>query len=191
MRPRHDVLWTCDALRSAEHGVLEGTEEGGWRLRGWTVLPIGDDPGRIEHVVRIDEAWRTRAATIDVHTDQRRSWDVRVDGGAWTIDGAARPDLDGCTDIDLGWSPSTNTLPVRRLGLDVGEEAITEAAWFRFPELVIERSVQRYQRTGERSWRYRSGPYDFDLEVDAHGIVVRYGEDLWQAVAPSSGSGPA
>ena len=39
------------------------------------------------------------------------------------MDGVPAPALKGCKDIDLGCSPSTNTLPIRRLRLAVGASA--------------------------------------------------------------------
>ena len=36
--------------------------------------------------------------------------------------------LDGCPDVDFGWTPATNTVPIRRLGLEVGETASITAA---------------------------------------------------------------
>ena len=77
------------------------------------------------------------------------------------IDGRIRPDLDGCTDVDLGWSPITNVIPMRRLGLRVGDSVELLAAWVRFPELDVVANRQRYTRVTEN--RYESGPYDFEL----------------------------
>ena len=57
--------------------------------------------------------------------------------GAWTLNGAAARGLKGCTDVDLGCSPSTNTLQIRRLRLAVGAEDTIKAAWVRFPELDV------------------------------------------------------
>lgn len=186
---RHHILWHCAALSSSEHGTLEAVE-GGWLLRGWTALPVDGVPGHVEHEVVVDDRWRTKTATVAIHTGPTERHEVAVADGAWTVDGVERRDLDGCTDIDLGWTPATNLLPVRRLDLEVGEAATTAAAWFRFPELILERNEQRYERTGHRAWRYLAGEYDFDLEVDELGRVVRYGDDLWRAVAASADPSP-
>ena len=60
---------------------------------------------------------------------------MRDEKGNWTVDGKRRRALRSCTDVDLGCSPSTNTLPIRRLGLSVGATKTIQAAWIRFPEL--------------------------------------------------------
>lgn len=85
-------------------------------------------------------------------------------------------------DVDLNFSPSTNLLPIRRLGLDAGAAAEVHAAWLRFPSLRLERLQQTYTRTGERSYRYESadGAFMRDLEVNAAGLVTRY-PGIWEA----------
>lgn len=84
-------------------------------------------------------------------------------------------------DCDLGLCPLTNTMPIRRLGLletDV-EETLLTMAWVDMPSLQVIPSSQRYSSrtvSGRRVVRYESETRDFrsDLEVDAHGLVVRY-----------------
>ena len=95
-------------------------------------------------------------------------------------------ELDGCIDADLEWSPSTNTLPIRRLGLAVGESRAVTAAWLRFPSLQVQRIDQSYERLAENRYRYRSGLFTADLAVDDDGIVLQYGVN-WKAVATSGG----
>jgi uncharacterized protein len=110
---------------------------------------------------------------------------LATDGmGHWTLNEGPAPSLDGCHDVDLGWTPATNTIPIRRLDLPVGEHATIAACWVRFPKLDVVRSEQHYERLALDRWRYRSGTYDFELATDAAtGLVLAYGEDLWRAVA--------
>src|SRR5262245_54777832 len=103
----------------------------GWRLRGSAVLAQDGRPARLDYTVDCDAGWRTRscrvtgwlgAETIDVELS------VGADGG-WTMNGVDRPEVTGCVDVDLGFSPATNTLPIRRLGLAVGEAQDVRSAW--------------------------------------------------------------
>jgi hypothetical protein len=179
---RREILWHCAALASAEHAFLEATDRG-WRLGGVTVIPVDDVPGHIEYTVTTDRDWVTTGATVAVSGGRSAAFVIEASGGSWSVNGVERPDLAGCVDVDLGWTPATNILPIRRMGLPVGDTATTSAAWLRFPELVIDANAQRYTRTAVRTWRYESGPYDFHLVVDEVGRVVEYGDDLWRAVA--------
>jgi hypothetical protein len=94
------------------------------------------------------------------------------------------PAVRGCVDIDLGFSPATNLLPIRRLALNIGKEAEVRAAWLSFPALTFEVLPQVYRRVGETTYRYESGGGTFvrELQVNAVGFVTSY-PGLWQAEA--------
>jgi hypothetical protein len=83
---------------------------------------------------------------------------------------------------DLNFSPSTNLLPLKRLGLAVGQEAKVRAAWLRFPSFDLKPLDQLYRRTGEATYRYESagGVFVAELEVNGVGFVTHY-PGFWQA----------
>jgi len=95
-------------------------------------------------------------------------------GGRWWVEGEEDARLRGCTDVDLELSPSTNTIPIRRLNPIVGQESAVTAAWVRFPALTVQPLTQRYTRTGANRYRYVSGAFATDIEVDDVGLVTRY-----------------
>ncbi|GAA5513428.1 hypothetical protein Dcar01_02163 [Deinococcus carri] len=99
--------------------------------------------------------------------------------GRWT-DGAGqpRPELGGCTDVDVQATPLTNTLPIRRLGLEVGEHAVIRAAWVGVPSLEVRAVRQRYTRLAPRLYRYENLESGFaaKVEVDGAGLVKYYPE---------------
>lgn len=178
------VVWHCAALNSTEHSVVSEREDG-WEVAGVVVAPIGESPGHIEYSVATNPRWQTQRASIGIHGPLAARIEVEVLTGSWRIDGVTHPDLTGCADIDLGFTPGTNTLPIRRLNLAVGETATTTAAWFKFPEMVWVKAAQRYERVTESTWRYTAGASDFLLDVDRYGRVISYGDDLWRAAARS------
>ena len=123
----------------------------------------------------------TRSVTVDLRgPDGERSLRLAVKDGLWWVEGRPEATLRECVDVDLGWTPSTNTLPIRRLNLAVGESRAVTAAWVRFPELTVERLPQEYRRLDERRYRYSSagGRFVAELEVDEHGLVTTYGQ-IW------------
>lgn len=185
----HHILWHCAELASSEHAWLLDHEKG-HSLAGVAALPLDDAPCHISYEVTVDQRWAPLAATATVTTPGRVSTIALAaeDDARWTLDGMPAPLLAGCGDVDLGWTPATNTIPIRRLGLEVGETARISAAWVRFPELDVVASEQRYTRLGDDRWRYQSGDYDFELRTDvATGLVLAYGDDLWRAAAMSVG----
>ncbi len=99
-------------------------------------------------------------------------------------DGVLAPELAGALDVDLGFTPATNTLPIRRLALAVGESAPVRSAWLRFPEFRLEPLEQTYTRESEQTFRYRAQidnePFVARLDTDVFGRVLSY-EGLWEA----------
>ncbi|MFQ5948920.1 MAG: putative glycolipid-binding domain-containing protein, partial [Acidimicrobiia bacterium] len=131
-----------------------------------------------------DPTWRTRVVgvTIDGPGPEERIA-IEADGeGNWSVTEGRLLFLDGCLDVDFEFSPATNTLPIRRLGLEVGEQAATSAAWVRFPERKVERIEQTHECLGEDRYRYSSGPFSAELVVRDDGLVVEY-EGSWKAIA--------
>ncbi len=152
------------------------------------MLPLGDQPCHVDYDVFCDGHWMPESCIVRVSLPmQVRTLELRSDhNGYWRVNGEAAPHLTGCSDIDLGWTPATNTVPIRRLDLDVGDTANIVAAWIRFPELDVVANQQHYTRIASDRWRYRSGEYDFELVIDApSGLVLVYGDDLWRAAALS------
>jgi hypothetical protein len=99
----------------------------------------------------------------------------------WTLNGIECPQVAGCHDIDLSFSPSTNLLPIRRLALRVGERATVRAAWLRFPAFSLEPLDQVYERVTDDTYRYESagGAFVAELQVDSVGFITNY-QSLWQ-----------
>jgi len=152
-------------------------------LNGWVVAAVEGTACAVSYEVVADSGWVTRRVAVTLSSDSNRTLTIEHDGeGRWSVDGVARSDLSSCRDVDLGISPSTNTLPIRRLGIGVGDVAHLDAAWVRFPQMTVEVLSQTYERTGDGSYRYSSANFQRDLEVDEEGVVLRYGDELWQAL---------
>jgi hypothetical protein len=175
-----EIIWNSPSLGSMEH-FRWYSRAGRRHLRGMVVLPIDGQPGHIVYRLEIDEHWRTRSVDIEIHqAGRQRRIELEADGeGRWNGTAGELSALAGCIDVDLGWSPVTNTLPIRRVPLAVGETTTIDAAWIRFPELTLQRAAQTYERLAHDVWQYRSDSFTADLLVDADGLVRRYGDDLW------------
>lgn len=147
-------------------------------------------PCHLAYAVRTDSAWITTAATVtgwvgSEAVDAR----VRAEGrGAWTLNGSPIPEVAGCIDVDLNFSPATNILPVRRLGLAEGDSAAVRAAWLRFPGFALEPLEQTYRRDGAGTYHYESagGRFRRTLKVDETGLVVDY-PGIWIEEIRSAG----
>lgn len=184
-----DVLWrrldepSFEVCRLVELPDLDGVA---YSLQGVVLTVVDSRPYHVQYVVYCDRDWVTGG--LHVHTTQgdvHRQLQLRRDtSGSWWRDDELLSEFDGLMDIDLSVTPSTNTLPIRRMGLSVGAAAPTDAVWVRFPELTLQRLAQRYTRVAELRYAYESagGSFKADIDVDEQGVVVRYGQ-LWERVA--------
>ena len=132
--------------------------------------------GRYSYEIRCDADWTFRELRLEAATGERTLTIEHPAGGAWTVDGVERHDLDDAVDIDLSITPFTNTLPIRRLDLAVDDEADIVTAYVSFPDLEVTADPQRYTRLDEDLYLYESLDSDFEREitVDASGIVTEY-----------------
>ncbi len=145
-----------------------------WENAGWTAEGVigGLD---VQYAIRLDEDWNVRQFVLFRDLEDPDLWLARDVAGRWgEVNGVYRRELDGCTDLDLVGSPFTYTLPIRRLGLAVGEQGEVVAAWVDPESLQVAPVRQRYTRLGERRWRYETieTGFDVELEVDEHGLVL-------------------
>ena len=173
------VLWQASDGGS-EVCVLERASRG-WRLRGTVLTHEAGQPIELRYAVTVDAAWATMGVEVLVSVaggDPREPVEL---GALWS--GAERPpEYRDSVDVDLSFTPATNTLPIRRLGLDVGEEAEIQVAWLVWPELAVRPVRQRYARLAEDRYRYTQDDFEAELTVDEHGLVLDY-EGLWRAIA--------
>jgi len=159
-----------------------------WHLEGTAAFAHEQRPCRLSYHIVCDKAWHTCFAQVEGWLGDR-SVDLQLTtdlNGHWRLNEVEQPQVTGCTDIDLNFSPSTNLLPIRRLGLAVGESGEVNAAWLRFPSFQLETLPQQYHRLDENTYRYESagGQFVAELKVNPSGFVVEYPK-LWQAEASS------
>ncbi|HYH78783.1 MAG TPA: putative glycolipid-binding domain-containing protein [Longimicrobium sp.] len=180
------ILWRRVDTPGHDAARLSPSSDG-WTLAGTAVFAHEGQPCRLDYRVVIDPAWRTLSAEVKGWVgDEDVELSIEADSaGGWRLNGAECPAVEGCIDVDLNFSPSTNLLSIRRLALDVDAEAGVRVAWLRFPGFTLEPLPQLYRRTGERTYHYDSdgGAFVRELTVDATGFVTRY-PDLFEAEAP-------
>jgi uncharacterized protein len=158
------------------HEVLTlGYETGGWTADG-VVRPSDAPHSGIHYVVRVDEQWRLRQFLLFRDLPDPDLWLGVTPAGQWgEINGARRPELDGCTEVDLGATPFTNTLPIRRLRIEVGDTAAIRVARVDHETLEVVPEDQWYTRLSLDRWRYEDeSGFVAELPVDSNGLVLDY-----------------
>jgi hypothetical protein len=176
------ILW--QRIDQPGHEACRLTPLGeGWQIAGTAVFNHEGQACRLEYAIACDAQWRTLSAVISGWVGEREI-EIEVsrdEEGLWRLNGDLVPEVEGCVDVDLNFSPSTNTLPIRRFNLEVGHAVHVRAAWLRFPSLRLEPLEQSYTRVGTNLYRYESagGRFVASVEVDEAGLVVEYGE-IWR-----------
>ena len=164
----HDVHWETWDGEHVEHLTLR------WENEAWTACgDVGRE--RVQYVLRLSPTWRVRQFMLFRDLDEPDLW-LATDGhNRWgEVNGAHRPELDGCVDVELACSPFPVTLPIRRLPLEVGDRAEMPVVTIDVETLAVDvgdaalRARRRAALAGHR--RHRRDTTEFD--VDEHGLVV-------------------
>lgn len=166
-------------------------------MKGTAIAMLGYKPTLIIYEIITDTNWRTRSVKIkqqtsdgeiryiylDIDQDQnwRKSINERPSDFSAVLDLAS---ASGLNDIDLQITPSTNTLPINRLNLEVGEMQEIDVLWISFPELNLIRQQQKYSKINEGFYIFEIPKTGFvaKLEVDKLGLVVNY-ENLYRRLS--------
>lgn len=174
--------WVHEGARAGFEVLFVSRLGSGRLLRGHTTAVEDGVAWSVGYRIELDDRWRTlrvEARTATAAGDGRRTLE-RDGDDRWTVDGAPRPELDGCVDVDFESSAVTNTLPVHRLALRPGERRSVPAAFVRADDLRVERLEQDYALRGRDADRievdYASSTFDFSctLTYDASGLIVAY-----------------
>ncbi|MGH7322778.1 MAG: putative glycolipid-binding domain-containing protein [Candidatus Rokuibacteriota bacterium] len=157
-----------------------------WQVSGTAVFAHNQEPCRLDYLVVCDAEWQTLSGRVAGWVGNGTvEIELSVDPARrWRLNGTECPEVAGCIDLDLNFSPSTNVLPIRRLSLAIGHEATVRAAWLRFPGFTLEPLDQLYRRLDAATYQYESGGGRFvtELQVNAAGLVTLYPR-LWQLEA--------
>jgi uncharacterized protein len=159
------------------------------RVADSVVLAYDEERGPFRFTYRLnwDASWQLRDAELLLTTEgSTRSLTLQTDGqGRWRHgDGRPIAELEGCRDIDIWPTPFTNTFPIRREPMAVGERRQFLMAWVFAPDLTVHPQPQAYTRLADRLYLFENldgSGFQAKLPVDEADIVVDY-PDLFRRV---------
>lgn len=124
------ILWKRLDTPGHDACHLDG-DEAGWKLQGTAVFRHDEVPARLTYQIVCGLTWHTLQGRVEGWLGvQPVAFNIaRIDTGEWTLNGLVVSGLENCVDLDLGFTPATNLLPIRRLDLVEGQEAEAPAAW--------------------------------------------------------------
>lgn len=183
-----NVLWRALSWDGMEYCAVWRAPDG-YQIDGTCLAVCDDRPLRVRYAVQCTPSWETSAVFIETRLGREQhvlKMTVTPDL-QWLVGETELEKLHGCVDVDLGISPCTNALPIRRMAAVVGETRATRAAWVRFPELEVQPAEQRYTRVSEREYLYESATARRTIVVDEHGFPVSYERGWTRIVASPQG----
>lgn len=185
------IIWTGVDDWRMEVAEIE-FHRSGLRARG-TQVGIDPLPYRLDYELDAPEDYVTRTLNVTVAgSGWGRSLElVRRKDGGWRAQADERGEVDlspaggdpapleGARDCDLGLSPLTNLMPVRRYALhhETGSHEYL-MAWVAVPELTVSADRQRYEHVRPGVVRFTSlamfAGFTAELELDEDGLALHY-----------------
>lgn len=192
------LLWRRLDTSGAEHVLLD--DHAGLRARG-TMVAAEPVPLTCRYELYTDQTWVT--ATFDATVEGPgflRTVRLERAAGRWRVTAREQGNLDAALrragrapvglpgtadpgrltdayDVDLGDSPLTNTIPLRRLRLlaaEPGTKRTVLVAWVLMPSLEVVAGTQTYTTLGSSTVMFTTGSYAAELTLDRDGYVRHY-----------------
>ncbi len=151
--------------------------DNGWMLVGHAAW----DEGALDYCVRCGPEWATLSGDVTgTYRDAQIGLSIQRTPGGWSVNGTPQPEAEDHTDLDLGFTPATNLLHLRRLPRSLTAPVTAPAAWL-VPEMTHLKTLsQIYSGTGSTvTYAAPSVGYAADLTVHPSGFVTHY-PGLWE-----------
>jgi hypothetical protein len=192
------LYWRRLDTAGGEQTIL--SDRSGLRAKG-TMIAATPVPFTCRYELSTDDAWATMRCEVTTEgAGFARSVRLERAAGRWRVTASEQGNLDAVLraagqprseqpgaeepgklanafDVDLAFSPLTNTLPIRRLNLlagSVGTRRTVEVAWIVVPSLEVVDSIQQYEIVGDHRLKFTSGTFTTQIDVDEQGYVVHY-----------------
>lgn len=155
---------------------------------GWTVFDsilVREDQGQVlrgGYTLVVDKQWRTLELRFMLESAPGSMQGIHLlteGDGRWTDANEQHiPELDGISDVDIQWSPLTNTLPLNRLGMSVGSHHDVRVAYIALPDLALQVVDQHYHLSSESTLEFSApgSSESYAIAVDPKGYVKTYPE---------------
>lgn len=177
----HIVLWRRQNQQGHDACRFREVRDG-WIIEGSAIFEHKRRVTSLTYRLTCDRRWSSMKASVagwggenDIELLIEREGAKR-----WRINGRIVEALTGLEDIDLGFTPATNTNAIRRLNLSEGDEAKSRAVWLDAEDWTVKPLSQTYRRSHRNAYNYTSPQHGYQatLLVDDFGAIIEY-PDLW------------
>lgn len=148
---------------------------------GWTVFDsilVREHNGQVlrgGYTLVTDKEWRTLELRLMMESRPGSMEGVHLltegDGKWMDANEQPIPELDGCLDVDIQWTPLTHSLPINRLQTSVGDSREVDIVSILLPAMSIHRSTYLYAHVDDARFTVEGKPGPVSVEVDSDGLV--------------------
>lgn len=173
--------WRRLDLTGTDRATLSTTDDG-YLLLGHAQFRDDQREVDLHYSVQITPTWRTQRAHVrGIGPMGPLQLEIEALNGSWRLNGRDCPAVEGCIDVDLNFTPATNLLSVRRLGLELAQSAEVVAAWLEYPAFELKPLRQLYHRLPDNRYAYQCPeiPFEATLVTNSDGFVTSY-PPLWE-----------
>jgi len=137
---------------------------------------------RVAYMITCDIIFQFRKIELTLEGESKKELSLNLDKtGLWYDEkGMWHQELDGCHEPDINFTPLTNTLPINRLNLEIGETKQIKTAYIALPQMTISPVIQSYECLAKDEngaiylYKNLTSNYEAELSVNAGSFVKEY-----------------
>jgi len=154
-------------------------------VKGYITGEGYEKPWQVNYTLTLNPRWEAQTVFIEVMSEQNYTIALHKNElQQWLNEkGEHLEAFDGCVDVDISFTPFTNSLPINRLQLTKGEGQDIRVVYVDVRNGVVKTVKQRYLNKGSQIYKYENedSGYISELIVDKDGYVVDY-PGIWQQI---------
>lgn len=176
-------VWKNSMMNLTEFVSIEKEEM--TTVKGYITGEGYEKPWQVNYTLTLNPRWEAQTVFIEVMSEQNYTISLHKNElQQWMNEkGEHLAAFDGCVDVDISFTPFTNSLPINRLQLTKGEGQDIRVVYVDVRNGVIKTVKQRYLNKGNQIYKYENedSGYISELIIDKDGYVVDY-PGIWQQI---------
>jgi hypothetical protein len=170
------IIWKGIIYNSLEYFKLK-REKDTFIVKSKIIGTYEDKMYAVAYNVLIDNEWKVQNFKIEyeVNNIKKKIIGEKINN-KWKMNGVINPSYTDFDFIDISLTPFTNTLPIRNLNLEIGQEQEVNVIYINILDNYVKPVKQKYRKISDRTYKYENVPNDFeaDISVDELGLVIFY-----------------
>lgn len=162
------LTWDGIENRTLEKCLVKTSAEG-YEVVSEIKGTIDAKPVELRYRILLDDKWSVKEFYAEncLSSNNFKIHYLQANPGQWIDEnGLSLPQFNDCIDIDIFPTPFTNSLPLKRTPLHIGESAEFKMLWVDLIDGVSRCDLQRYKRLDNNTYRFTSLDTGFTADID-------------------------